>query len=221
MISRPILEKLVHTSGATLVLVSLLVTSCAAPMNGGGGRGTVGVVTFDQQEKKIINQATAVGAVSGAAAGAVLARNSDMGPLGGALIGGVVGGVLGSAVGNSQANQARQLRLENNQLRSLVAATRASNDKIAANNRRIAARLAEIRRAPKEQRSAMAKAELKSVNSSLNNVDSLVSSRRQSLSKLSKTQYGEVSSEVRRGENERAEMVGYRNELSQMSLSSN
>lgn len=200
-------------------LPALLFSSCA--VQGGVGGGEVGVTTFDQQETRILNQARAVGAASGAAAGAVLARNSKIGSAGGAAIGLVAGLLAGEIAGRAQANNAKEIRLENDQLRELVAAAKANNDKLAASNRRVAQRIAELRKVGASERSQLAKAELGDVDATLKNVDEMNSSRRNMMASLPKSQANELSAEVRRGESERAKLASYRSELNKMSLASN
>lgn len=203
------------------MLPVILLSSCA-DMNGSlGGGGTVAVPQFDQQEMKILNQARATGAVTGAAAGALLARNSNMGSAGGAALGLLAGLAAGEVIGQNQAAQARSVRLENQDLQTLLANTRANNNKLAEANRAYAKRIAELKKVSGEERAKLAKAELNNVDATLKRYDEVSAARQTSMTTLVKSQANELTAEVRRGDSERAKLANYRNELSKMSVAAN
>ncbi|NJM37268.1 MAG: hypothetical protein HC845_05010 [Akkermansiaceae bacterium] len=207
-----------------LAAASLLISSCASPTGGIAGVGSSGVIgplNYDGQERQIIDQARVGGALLGAAAGYFIAKESGGNRLGGAALGGLVGGLAGDAVGKGQANQAKQARLSNDSLRNAIASARKNNDRLEAYNRKVAARIAELRRKPAAERASLAKAELKDVDSSLKSTQSYTSSRSAAKSKMPPTQASQYASETRRGEREQARLASYRSELAKMSVASN
>ncbi len=207
-----------------LAAASLFISSCASPSGGiagMGSSGTIGPLSYDGQERQIIDQARVGGALLGATAGYFIAKESGGSRLGGAALGGLVGGLAGDAVGKGQANQAKQARLDNDSLRNAIASARKNNDRLEAYNRKVAARIAELRRKPAAERASLAKAELKDVDNSLKSTQSYTSSRSVAKSKMPPTQASQYASETRRGEREQARLASYRSELAKMSVASN
>jgi len=194
---------------------TLFLSSCASQT------GTIGTLNYDAKEQQIINQARTVGAVGGATAGYLIGKNNKIGGLGGAALGGLLGGVAGDAVGKSQAENAKNVRLSNEQLREAIAVTRQNNDRLVAYNKSVALRISEIRRKPKEERAVLAKAELNDVNETLKETEEYTASRKDSMAKMPESQASDYASEIRRGEREQTRLAGYRNELQKMSLTAN
>lgn len=196
---------------AALSSASIFLTGCATT-----GGGTLGGLDYDHQERKIINQATGVGAVAGAAAGYAIARNnssSDASRIGGAALGGLLGGLAGRGIGTAQANKARSVRLDNEQMRNVLAEVRANNDRLAAYNRKVDRRIAEIRKADKEQQAALAKAELGSVDKAIKETDQMIEQNESDATMLAGSQQSELVRENRKAKSQRAELVAHRNEL--------
>lgn len=208
-----------------IAATTLLVSSCASPTGGvagfGSSGGTIGPLNYDSQERQIIDQARIGGALVGATAGYLIAKNSGADRLGGAAIGGLLGGLAGDSVGKSQANNAQNARLDNDQLRQAIASARKNNDRLAAYNARVAARIAELRRKSAVERAALARAELKEVDASLSSTQTYTSSRGSAKAKMPPTQASQYASEMRRGEREQARLSSYRSELAKMSVASN
>jgi len=179
-------------------------------------------MAFDQKEQKIINQGTAIGAVAGAAAGWAIAKHNDKSELGGALAGAAAGGLLGNLVGRKQADNARELRLENSDLQRNIAELRQNNNNLAAYNEKVARRIAELRAKPPEERARLAKADLNDVDSTISSANTYASSTRNDfVAKLPRSQANELQPELRRNDSERAQLASYRTELSKMSVASN
>jgi len=200
---------------AALACVSIFLTGCAATGGGGGMLG--GGPGYDYKEHKIMNQATGVGAVVGAGAGYAIARNnssSNSSRIAGAALGGLLGAGAGRAVGTAQANKARGKRLDNDSMRRLVAETRANNTRLAAYNRKVDRRIAEIRKAEKDKQASLAKAELTSVNRAIKDTDKMIEQNQSSATMLTGTQQDELVRENRKAKTQRDELVAHRDELS-------
>jgi hypothetical protein len=206
---------LLRAAVCLLAAGTLFLSSCASQT------GTIGDLSYDAKEQQIINQARAVGAAGGAAAGYLIGKNNDIGGLGGAALGALLGGVAGDAVGKNQAQNAQDVRLNNDQLREAIAITRENNDRLVAYNRSVATRIAEIRRKPKEEQSLLAKAELKDVKVSLKETEEYTDNRKASQAKMPESQASAYATEIRRGEREQTRLAGYRDELQKMSLTAN
>ncbi|MDA7880950.1 glycine zipper domain-containing protein [Akkermansiaceae bacterium] len=203
---------------------SLFLSSCTNPAGGIAGighGGTIGPLSFDAQEQTIINQARMGGALLGAAAGYAIGQNNGGNGLEGALIGGLLGGLAGNAVGQGQARNAQNMRLSNEQFQRAIAITRQNNDRLEAYNRRVAARIAELRRKSAAERAQLAKAELGAVNANLKAAQSYTVKRTQSKAKLSRSQGDTYASEIRRGQQQTERLASYRNELTRMSMAAN
>lgn len=201
-----------------LAAAGMLLSGCATT-GGGYSGGTLGDPGYDQQEQRIINQARGVGAVAGAGLGYAIARNnssSDASRVAGAAAGALLGGLAGDAIGKSQANQARQARLDNEQTRNLIAATRANNERLAAYNRKVAARVAQIRKAEAAERASMAKAELPAVDRAIKQTDQLIQQREADRSMLAGSERSEMERQNSVARSERAELVSHRNDLASL-----
>ena len=204
------------TMAAVIMAAAAVLPGCSTTGGFGSAGGTLGGPGYDQQEQRIINQARTVGAVVGAGAGYAIARNNssnDLSRLGGAALGGLVGGLAGDAIGKTQADKARAKRLDNEQVRSLVAATRANNERLVAYNRKVANRIAQIRKAEAAERSALAKAELPAVDRAIKQTDQLIQQREADRSMLAGSERSQLERENRTAKSERAELVSHRNEL--------
>ena len=209
----------------------MILVSCETPsgMGGGslsgGGGGQLGGVGYDAQERKILTQARVVGALGGALLGAVVADRTDNSPWLGAALGAGLGGLAGDAVGRGQANTARNKRMDNDSLRQAIATARANNDKLAAYNSRVRARIAAIKAKPKSEQAALARAELKSVDSAIKETNELAASRQTYVNKIPPSQSSEaaaMNTEIRRGQAQLSTLTTSRAELSRMgSLASN
>jgi len=203
---------------------SLFLASCTNPAGGIAGighQGTIGPLSFDAQEQKIINQARLGGAVLGAAAGYAIGHNNGGKGLEGALLGGLLGGLAGNAVGQGQARNAQNVRLSNEQFQRAIAITRQNNRRLEDYNRRVAARIAELRRKPAAERAQLAKAELGAVNANLKAAQSYTVQRSNSRAKMTSSQSSTYSREISRGKMQTQYLTNYRNELSRMSMASN
>ena len=196
---------------------SLFLTGCQSTGSGG--------LAYDAQEKKILNQARVVGALAGAGLGAVIASGTDNNVAMGALLGGAAGGLAGNAIGTSQANNAQAARMDNDTLRQAVAAARSNNDRLAAYNRKVKSRIAEIKSKPASERQALAKAELRQVDSAIRATNQQTASRQTFVNKIPASQSSQAASmnqQISRGQSQLATLTSSRNELQRMgSLASN
>ena len=200
---------------------SLFLASCTNPAGGIAGighQGTIGPLSFDAQEQKIINQSRLGGALLGAAAGYAIGHNNGSKGLEGALLGGLLGGLAGNAVGQGQARNAQNMRISNEQFQRAIAITRQNNARLEDYNRRVAARIAELRRKAAEDRAQLAKAELGAVNANLKAAQSFNAKRGQSKAKMNSLQAGIYSSEIGLGQHQSELLARYRNELTRMSI---
>lgn len=199
-----------------LLSITLLLSSCgntAQSIGAIGQRGTVGELSYDAKEQKILGQARGVGALVGAGAGYAIGRNNGGNGLAGALIGGLVGAAAGDGIGKAQANKARSKRLSNNDLRSMITSARANNARLAAYNRKVARRLAEIRSAKASDRAKMAKAEKASVDRAIASTDKMIKQREASRSKMTSSQASQLAVEIRKAKSERATLASHRSKL--------
>jgi uncharacterized protein YcfJ len=190
---------------------SLFLTGCVTT-----GGGTLGALGYDHQERKIINQATGVGAGVGAAAGYAIARNnsrSDSSRVAGTILGGLAGAAAGHAIGRGQANKARSVRLSNEQMRDVLAEVRSNNDRLIAYNRKVDRRIAEIKKADKDQQAALAKAELGSVDKAIKETDKMIEQNESDANLLAGSQQSDLIRENRKAKSQRADLVANRNEL--------
>ncbi len=198
----------------TLGTVSLFCASCVS--NGGGQIGGIG---YDGQEKRILNEARIGGALVGAGAGALIANATDNNVAAGAALGGLGGLLVGNAVGTGQANKARAVRMDNDSLRQAIASARANNDRLAAYNRKVSQRIAEIKAKPADERQALARAELSSIDNAIEQTHRQTASRQEFVNSIPSDQAGQASAmntEIRRGQSEVATLTSYRTELSRM-----
>lgn len=205
---------------ATMLSVTMLLSSCGSTAEGIGGigqKGTLGGLNYDSKERQILGQARGVGSLIGAGAGAAIANNNGVNPLAGALIGGILGGLGGDAVGKAQANKARNKRLSNDNMRSMISTVRSNNNRLAAYNRKVARRLAEIRKAKSSDRAAMAKAEYSSVNRAVKTTDKRIKQLETTKTSLAGSQAAELNTEIRKAKSERASLAGHRNTLAKYS----
>ena len=201
---------------AALLSITMLFSSCgqtAESIGSIGGRGQIGELAYDSKERKILGQARGVGALVGAAAGFAIAKNNNKSQLGGALLGGLIGAGVGDAVGRGQANKARQKRLDNNTLRSMIASAKANNARLAAYNRKVERRLAQIRAAKATERAKMASAERKSVDRAIASTDRMIKERETTRSKLTGYQASQLAVEIRKAKSERATLASHRSKL--------
>ena len=201
---------------AAIMSITLLFSSCgdvAEGIGSIGGGGQVGELAYDSKERQILGQARGVGAALGAAAGYAIARNNGMGGLGGALIGGLIGAAAGDGIGKAQANKARQKRLDNNTLRGMIAAARANNARLAAYNRKVARRIAQIRAANAAERAKLAKSERISVDRAIKKTDQMIQQREATRKKLSGSQASQLAVEIRKAKSERATLASHRSKL--------
>ncbi len=208
----------VPTSAA--VAVTMMFSSCgdlASGIGSIGGRGQVGELAYDAQETKILGQARGVGTLVGAGLGYAIARNNGGNGLAGALIGGLIGAAAGDGIGKAQANKARQKRLDNNTLRSMIASARANNARLAAYNRKVAARIAQIRAASAAERAALAKSERISVDRAIQTTDKMIREREATSVKLAGSQRAELDREIRIAKSERATLARHRSTLASYS----
>lgn len=201
---------------AALLSITMLFSSCgqtAESIGSIGGRGQIGELAYDSKERQILGQARGVGALVGAAAGFAIAKNNNKSQLGGALLGGLIGAGVGDAVGRGQANKARQKRLDNNTLRSMIASAKANNARLAAYNRKVERRLAQIRAAKATERAKMASAERKSVDRAIASTDRMIKERETTRSKLTGYQASQLAVEIRKAKSERATLASHRSKL--------
>ena len=170
-----------------------------------------------------MNQARVVGTLAGAGIGAAIAGGTDNNVAVGALIGAAAGGLAGNAVGTNQANNAQAARIDNDTLRQAVAAARSNNDRLAAYNRKVKSRIAEIKSKPASERAALAKAELRQVDNAISATNKQTASRQEFVNnKVSAEQAGSMNQQISRGQSELATLTSSRNELQRMgSLASN
>lgn len=192
------------------------LTNCGATAESIGGVGTrsaVGSIGYDSKEKQILGQARAGGAIGGAIVGGLLAKKLGLKTSEGAIIGGLLGGVFGNQVGKGQANNAKNKRLSNQNLMSMIAAAKDNNIKLAAYNNRVAQRIAQLKSKSKAERSQLAKSERKSVDSALKQTDTLIKSRQATVAKLHGSDKAMLAREVRIAQNHRATLAKQRQTL--------
>jgi len=201
---------------AALMSVTMLCSSCGDVADGLGsigGKGQVGELAYDAQERKILGQARGVGALLGAAAGYAIDANNGGNGVAGILAGGLIGGLAGDAVGKNQANTARQKRLDNATLRSMITSARANNARLAAYNRKVARRIAELRAANSAERAKLAKSERISVDRAIKSTDTMIQQREATRAKLSGSQASQLAVEIRKAKSERATLASHRSKL--------
>lgn len=201
---------------AAIVSVTMLFSSCgdvAESIGGIGGGGQVGELAYDSKERQILGQARGIGTALGAAAGYYIAKNNGMGSGVGALLGAALGAAAGDAVGRNQANKARQKRLDNNTLRSMIAAARANNARLVAYNRKVARRIAQIRAAKASERARLAKSERISVDRAIKKTDTMIQQRESARKKLSGSQASQLAVEIRKAKSQRAQLASHRAKL--------
>jgi len=201
---------------AALLSISMLLSSCgntAQSIGSIGQRGSVGELSYDAKERKILGQARGVGALVGAGAGYAIARNNGGNGLAGALLGGIIGAAAGDGIGKSQANKAKAKRLSNSNLRSMLASARSNNARLAAYNRKVARRLAEIRAAKSTDQAKMARAEKASVNRAIASTDKMIKEREKARSKMTGSQSSQLAVEIRKAKSERATLASHRSKL--------
>lgn len=202
---------------AAFLSVTMLLSSCGSTAEGIGSigqKGTIGGINYDSQERKILGQSRAVGALAGAGAGALIAKRTGANPLAGALIGGIIGTIGGDVVGKKQADKAKAKRLSNDTMKQMIASVRANNNRLAAYNRKVAQRIAAIRNAKSSERASMAKAEYSSVNSAIKQTDKRIAQMEKKKIQLAGSQEGQLTVEIRRAKSERATLAGHRTTLS-------
>ncbi len=192
------------------------LTNCGATAESFGGVGTrsaVGSIGFDSKERQILGQARAVGSVAGAGIGYLIAKRTGQSRLAGAAIGGLLGGVLGDQVGKGQANTAKNKRLSNQNLQSMIAAAKDNNRKLAAYNRRVAQRIAQLKTKSRAERSQLAKSERKSVDSAIKQTDRIIGDRQATAAKLHGSDRAMLAREIRIAQNHRATLAKQRQAL--------
>ncbi|MFK7910248.1 MAG: glycine zipper domain-containing protein [Akkermansiaceae bacterium] len=205
---------------AALTLMTMLVSSCGDVADGIGsigGGGQVGELAYDSQERKILGQARGVGTAVGATAGYFIAKNNGMGSGVGALLGAALGAAAGDAIGKNQANKARQKRLDNNTLRGMIASARKNNARLAAYNRKVARRIAQIRSASRAERASLAKSERISVDRAIKKTDQMIQQRQSTSAKLAGSQRAQLDREIRIAKSERATLARHRSTLASYS----
>jgi len=201
---------------AALLSISMLLSSCgntAQSIGSIGQKGSVGELSYDAKERKILGQARGVGALLGAGAGYAIARNNGGNGLAGALIGGLIGAAAGDGIGKKQANKAKAKRLSNNDLRSMIASARSNNERLAAYNRKVARRLAEIRAANASDRAKMARSEKASVNRAIASTDKMIKQREKAKAKMAGPQANQLAVEIRKAKAQRNVLAGHRSTL--------
>lgn len=192
------------------------LTNCGATAESIGGVGTrsaLGSIGYDSKEKQILGQARAGGAIGGVIVGGLLAKKLGLKTSEGAIIGGLLGGVFGNQVGKGQANNAKNKRLSNQNLTSMIAAAKDNNIKLAAYNNRVAQRIAQLKSKSIAERSQLAKSERKSVDSALKQTDTLIKSRQATVAKLHGSDKAMLAREVRIAQNHRATLAKQRQTL--------
>lgn len=215
--------KLLARSYVRIPVIALAISALFLP-SCGGSSGTLGSVGFDDSENRIIGEATVAGTLLGALGGAVIAHNTGGKAEKGAMWGALAGGLLGNQVGRGQANTARQWRNVNDQYRNAIAMAQQNNARLEAYNRKVAAKLAELRRRPAAQRAALAQAEIAGIDQQLKAAQTYTSQRQ-----VRKNKYANVgskmsssyASEISRGQRAEAQLASYRNEYAKMSMASN
>ncbi len=205
-------------SAPTIALLSIpmLLSGCGttAESIGSIGQGnSVGELNYDARERQILGQARGIGTLVGASAGYAIAKNNGGDELTGALLGGLLGAVAGDSIGASQANQARTKRLSNDNLRSMLASARANNAKLAAYNRQVAKRLAEIRAAKASDQAKMARAQKASVKRAITSTDKMIREREAARSKMTGSQASQLAVEIRKAKSERATLASHHEKL--------
>jgi len=201
---------------AAILSMTMLFSSCgqtAENIGSIGSGGQVGELSYDSKERQILGQARGVGALVGAAAGFAIAKNNKKSQLGGALLGGILGAAAGDAIGRGQANKARNKRLDNNTLRSMIASARANNARLAAYNRKVDRRIAQIRAAKASDRAKMARTERKSVDRAIASTDKMIQQRETTRSKLTGSDASQLAVEIRKAKSERATLANHRSKL--------
>lgn len=207
--------KKVSLPTAVALVITLTATSCGTTAEQLGSIGG-GSIKFDSRERQILGQARGIGTVLGAAAGYAIAKNNGGSRLGGALAGASIGGLLGNAVGTNQANKARNSRLTNTQLRTLLARAKENNRQIAAANRRAKQRIAAARAASASDRSKMARSGRLKADRDIAQVDSFIKKRKAAAVKLHGSQRSQYLAVNREAERERAALLRSRNTLAGM-----
>ena len=192
------------------------LTNCGATAESIGGVGTrsaVGNIGFDSKERRILGQARGVGTAVGAGLGYLIAKKTGHNRLAGAGLGALLGGALGDQVGKNQANNAKRKRLSNQNLRGMIAAAKENNRKLAAYNRRVDRRIAELRSKSRAERGRLARTERKSVDSAIKQTDSLIKSRQVTAAKLHGSDKAMLAREIRIAQNHRATLAKQRQTL--------
>ena len=210
------LLKRISAPAMALLTMPLLLSSCGTTAEGIGSIGqgnSVGELKYDARERQILGQARGIGTLVGASAGYAIAKNNGGNELTGALIGGLLGAVAGDSIGTSQANQARNKRLSNDNLRSMLASARANNAKLAAYNRQVAKRLAEIRAAKASDQAKMARAQRASVKRAITDTDKMIKDREAARSKMTGSQASQLAVEIRKAKSERATLASHHEKL--------
>ena len=207
-----------HLSVPTTAIMSvtLLFSSCgdmAESIGSIGGGGQVGELAYDSKERQILGQARGIGTAVGATAGYFIAKNNGMGSGVGALLGAAIGAAAGDGIGKAQANKARQKRLDNNTLRSMIASARANNARLAAYNRKVARRIAQIRAASASERSKLAKSERISVDRAIKKTDTMIQQRESAKANLAGPQANQLAVEIRKAKAERNVLASHRSTL--------
>lgn len=206
------LIKKVSLPTTVALMFTITLSNCGTTAEGIGSIGGTSL-HFDSKERQILGQARAVGTLVGAGAGYMIAKNNKKNRLGGALAGAAAGGLIGDIIGRGQATKARNARLNNDQLRALIASAKANNRKIAAYNKQTKTRIAKIRAAAPSERSKLAKIERKKADKALADIDALNKKRRADAVKLAPSQRSQYLAVTKQSERERATLAASRNTL--------
>ena len=199
----------------TALSLTVMVSSCgnvAEQLGSIGGGG----LNFDSKERQIIGQARGVGILLGAGTGYAIAKNNNESEIGGVIAGGVAGGVLGDLVGKKQARNARNARLNNDQLKNLLTRARANNKRLADYNRNLKKRVAECRAAEPAKRKQLAKASVREADRAIAKTDKLVSERKKNSVNLVSSQRAQYNRETAKAQSLRGELARSRNSLAGM-----
>lgn len=177
-------------------------------------------MNFDRKEQRIINESRIGGALIGGTLGAIIGNNSKLGTERGAVLGAGLGFLGGNQVGKQRAGKARSLRLENDQLSLAVSELRRNNDRLADYNRKVALRIAELRRESAGKRAALAKAELRAIDKTIKDSKEYTEEASKAKDQLVSNQASTYESNLRPYVQKQNQLVSYRKEVAEMSLAS-
>ena len=95
----------------------------------------------------------------------------------------------------------------------MIASARSNNARLAAYNRKVARRIAQIRSANASEQAKMARAEKASVNRAIASTDKMIKQRETARSKMSGSQASQLAVEIRKAKSERATLASHRSKL--------